>query len=167
MAPGPAPGIASVLERVLGRHSVLALPPGRTVASKHGHIQVLEVNNVVLRPLLGYLDFVCVYCIHTIVRMVVWGEVHGGVPPIFISKAQHVPKVRPARDMLTHSRLESLAVPVTMCLTSRPSMKPGSSWPMPHPGTHVSESSQGSRGLSKPAPAAFLGLLPACLFFPT
>lgn len=84
--------------------------------------------------------------------------VHGGVPPIFISRAQHVPKVRPARDMLTHSRLESLAVPVTMCLTSRPSMKPGSSWPVPHPGTHVSESSQGSGGLSKPAPAAFLGL---------
>lgn len=41
------------------------------MASKHGHIQVLEVNNVVLRPLLVYLDFVCVCCIHTIVRMVV------------------------------------------------------------------------------------------------
>lgn len=27
------------------------------VASKHNHIQVLEVNSMVLRPFLGYLDF--------------------------------------------------------------------------------------------------------------
>lgn len=40
------------------------------VASKHSHTQVLEVNNMVLRAFLGYLDFPCVCCIHTAVRMV-------------------------------------------------------------------------------------------------
>lgn len=40
------------------------------VPSNHNHVHVLEVNSVALRSFHGYLDFLCVCCIHTTVRTV-------------------------------------------------------------------------------------------------
>lgn len=102
------------------------------MASKHDHIQALEVNAMVLSSFLGSLDFPCVCCIHTTVRIT---EIQHIIPESQVGQGgllTHKVSWRP-QLCLSHRPCETKASSYVPC----PSSKPGAYWLVPHLGTCV------------------------------